>query len=102
MAVFYRVVSQAEYDDILATGILRAGPSSAEGKYFWSAVEEARLFREKMEKLGWECECIILEVELSAAAAERIRRFPDLDQIGLGCYAEIDDLQGATIREVRL
>lgn len=102
MAVFYRVVSQPEYEDILATGVLRAGPSSAEGKYFWSAVEEARLFREKVEMLGWESECIIVEIEIGAAAAERIRRFPDLDQIGLGCYAEIDDLRGATIREVRL
>jgi hypothetical protein len=100
MAAFYRVVSIAEYEDILATGVLRAVPNSAEGKYFWAQIGHARVFCQKVLTLGWESECIIIRVEVVDSAAERFRWFPDMDQIGLGCYAELVDLHEAVIRTV--
>lgn len=97
MAVFYRAVSVAEYDDIAATGVLRAGPNSVEGKHLVATVGHARAFA---SMLYGEKGHTIISVEVSDTAAERFFHLPKLDGVGPAWFAELVDLQGALVRRV--
>lgn len=98
MAVFYRVVSPVERDDILATGELRRGPNSMDGKHLWGTFDHAKLFAESLLRRGWESECIIFEVEVSDAQAKDFEYLDTIDEIGPAWFASIESLENATVR----
>jgi len=102
MATYYRVVSVAEYENILATGMLRAARNTVEGKHLWGQAEDALRFRDKMIVLGWESECIIVRVTVPDAAAERFVDLGLVDEIGRAWFAELADLGGAIVEPVSL
>lgn len=102
MATFYRVVSAAEYEDILATKLLRAGPNSMEGKHLWERIEDARLFAEFLLERKWETECILIQIQVADAAAARFDALEPLDGIGRAWFAKFDDLREVTVSRISL
>jgi hypothetical protein len=94
---FFRVVSPEEMADIRATGALRLGPNTVEGKHLTGSVEEAVRFGNKLYPGGT---FHVVEITIDEAMAERFFPIGQLDLCGRGWFAEIDDLIGCTISEV--
>src|SRR5262245_30549820 len=94
--IFYRVVSEPEWQDIVATGVLRQGPNSVEGKHLTASVAEARLFAAKLFPSEPHR---IIEVEIARSVADRLFYLGRMDVCGKAWFAEFSDLQGAIIRE---
>lgn len=97
-AVFYRAVSLAELADFRASGELRIGLSSCEGKHLACTLEHARRWGEAL--YGSE-EFAVLRVRLDDAAAAGLHRWERLDGIGPACFATMEQLTGAEVAEVR-
>jgi len=91
----YRAVSEAEAAQIARTGVFEAGPNSLGGKWFAETIEHAR---EWGQRLG---NPVILRVDLPTARANQLIRVERLDNIGPARYGELNQLEGAVIREVR-
>jgi RHS repeat-associated protein len=91
----YRAVSEAEAAQIASTGVFQAGPNSLGGKWFAETIEHAR---EWGERLG---NPVILRVDLPTARANQLMRVERLDNIGPARYGELNQLEGAVIREER-
>ncbi|MCL6539382.1 MAG: hypothetical protein K6T87_02120 [Roseiflexus sp.] len=91
----YRAVSQAEYDDIMQTGIFREAPQSVSGKYFATQAEHAtewgrRLYGDK----GFR----VIAVEFPKHAVEAFdTHWKKLDGIGPAYYARMEQLVRYTI-----
>jgi UDP-GlcNAc:undecaprenyl-phosphate GlcNAc-1-phosphate transferase len=86
----YRVVSQAEYQDILRSGQLRPGPNSLEGKWFSDSLEGAKahgmaLYPSEQYRL--------VEVNVPDHAPSLFKQ-PNLDGRGPARYLHMDDLKG--------
>src|SRR5262245_10012195 len=96
---FYRVVSQAEWQDIPATGQLRQGPNSVEGKHLTGSLEEAQRFAAKLFPSG---SYRIVEVEFTKEVAEGLFFIGHMDLCGRVWFAELADLPRAVVREVIL
>jgi len=90
----YRAVSQAEYDDALATGSFNQGPNSLEGKWFADSYDNALLHGDALEGPG---NYKILEADLPNNAPS-LFKLQNLDGRGPATYIHLDDLQGVTPR----
>lgn len=99
VVVLYRAVSLLEFERVMRTGRFTQVPGSLAGKFFAERPEHAAAWGDRLEGSG---NYRILEVEVSAAAADTFRRWAKLDGIGPARYAEIRELEGVVIREVAL
>jgi hypothetical protein len=90
----YRAVSEAEYQQILATGTFEVVPQGCEGKHFADSAEGARRFGEARFGSG---RFRIVEAEVPAEAAS-LYRWRNLDGFGPARFLHIDDLVGVRPR----
>src|ERR1700722_12250969 len=84
----YRAVSEAEYQDILATGLLRQGPNSLEGKWFADSLEDAKAHGKGLMPDG---NFRLVEVDVPDNAPS-LHLDPDLDGRGPARFLHNDDL----------
>jgi hypothetical protein len=94
----YRAVSEAEFKSIMKSGKFEAGSNSLLGKFFAESAEDAGKWGEIMEGKG---KFRIIETELPNDVADELMRWEKLDGIGPARYAELEQLQEATIRELK-
>jgi hypothetical protein len=95
--VFYRAVSFEEAADWHATGVLRPGPGSCEGKHLATTEADARAWGVAFYGVG---RFAVLRVTLDDAVAARLARWDKLDGIGPAAFATIEELSGAAVEEV--
>lgn len=95
--VFYRAVSFAELADWRREGQLRAGTGSCEGKHFARSVEDARRWGELL--FGKDA-FAVLSIEIESDIAAEFVTWERLDGIGPACFATIDQLTAAVVKEV--
>jgi hypothetical protein len=88
----YRAVGYAELQDVLATGVLRPGPPSFQGKWFAESPVDAARWGRQLSRLTGGDPFHLIEVEVDDATAAGWFRLPNLDQIGPAWYADIPDL----------
>jgi hypothetical protein len=94
----FRAISYAELQDILATGALRPGPPSFQGKWLAETPEDAAEWGRRLYSGG---AFHLIEVEVDDVEANGWFRLRNLDQIGPARFAEIPDLpQIAFIGEI--
>ncbi len=96
MVTLYRAVSEAEFQQILRTGKFAMAPYALEGKFFAEHPEHAKAWGEALEGAG---QYRIIEVELTAAVADELIRWMRLDGISPARYANLSQLETATIRQ---
>jgi RHS repeat-associated protein len=99
--LLYRAVSSAEADQLLESGVFRAGTNSFDGgKWFAESAEHATQWGRALEGPG---NFRVIEVRMPTKAADQLMRVPRLDGIGPARYGELDQLngRGAVIREVK-
>lgn len=87
----------AELADFQASGRLRIGPSSCEGKHLACLLEHARRWG---ELLHGRQQFAILRITVDDAAAAQLFRWERLDAIGPACFATIEQLRNAEVVEV--
>lgn len=86
----YRAVSEAEYSDILKTGIFRSGPNSYEtGKFFAEYAADAEAWGNAMEGAG---NFRIIQADFPTSNANQFMRFERLDGIGPARFATFEQL----------
>ena|SRR6266496_2457286 len=102
MVKLYRAMCDAELGEPLATGIFRAAAGAIEGKWFAESVQDAVIWGDYFESITGIKNDRIVEVELSDEVAAKLFRFPRLDGIGPARFATVEQLAGATIREVQI
>jgi hypothetical protein len=90
----YRAVSEAEYQDILRTGLLQQGPNSMEGKWFADSLAGARAHGEALYPAG---NYRMIEVDVPDDAPSLFRVL-NLDGFGPARYLNMDDLNGVVPR----
>jgi hypothetical protein len=96
----YRVMSEAEFQDLQATGRFRQGPNSLEGKWFAESAEHARAWGRLFELSFNVSHRRVVEVEISDREADLLFRLDRLDRIGPARFVEIDALGNVPFREV--
>ena len=103
VAVFYRRVGPAETASIKSLGRLSPPPGGvSDGKYLTTTAELARTWGKSMVKCGWEVdEGSIMEVRVSAETALEVHYVGHIDGIGACYFATFEELDGATISEVK-
>lgn len=84
----YRAVSEAEYQDVLATGRLRQGPNSLEGKWFADSLEGAEAHGKGLVPYG---NFRLVEVDVPNNAPS-LHLDPNLDGRGPARFLHNDDL----------
>lgn len=94
----YRAVSEAEFAQLQQTGKFQAGPNSLGGKWFVESAEDAAKWGDILNGKG---ASRIVETTLPKSTADQLMRLERLDGIGPARYGELDQLTGATIREVK-
>jgi hypothetical protein len=102
MVKLYRAMCDAELGELLATGIFRAAPGAIEGKWFAESVYDAAIWGDYFESVTGIKNDRIVEVELGEEIAESLFRIPRLDGVGPARFATVEQLAGATIREVQI
>jgi hypothetical protein len=90
-------VTEAELKQIRAIGKFEAGSNSLGGKWFAESADHARRWGEVMNGRG---NSTILRVDLPKSQADQFMRMERLDGIGPARYGELDQLNGALIREI--
>ena len=90
----YRAVSEAEYQDIIASGQLRQGPNSMEGKWFADSLEGVHLHSDALHGPG---NYRIMEVDIPDDAPSLFQD-PNLAGFGPARYLDIDDLPDVITR----
>jgi hypothetical protein len=95
MVTLYRAVSEEEFQQLLITGKFRIAPHALEGKFFAEHPEHAAAWGEALEGAG---QYRIVEVELTASVADKLMRWERLNGIGPARYADLSELESATIR----
>ena len=90
----YRAVSEAEYQDILATGRLRQGPNSLEGKWFADSIKGAQAHGRALYPDG---NFGLVEADIPDNAPSLFRD-PNLDGRGPARYIHNDDLPSVSPR----
>ena len=104
-AVFFRRVSQAEYEDIRKSNRLEPEPGGTEsGKHLTTTPDLAEKWGIQWVESGWEDAIgIVLEVRLPAATAIEIDFVGfRIDGIGACYFARFDQLVCAKLREAKL
>lgn len=96
-APFYRAVSFAELADWRHAGKFRAGSGSCEGKHLAGSVADARRWGELLFGSG---AFAVLRIEIPDDIAKQLVAWPRLDGIGPACFATIDQLASAVVKEV--
>jgi len=92
----YRAVSYAEYDEITATGVLRAGPNSYEfGKFFAETGENAAQWGTRLEGAG---NFRVIEVQFPTSTANQFQLFQNLDGIGPARFGTFEQLGQPSIK----
>lgn len=92
----YRAVSHAEYADLTANGVFRAGPNSYEfGKFFAETGEHATQWGTKLEGAG---NFRVIEAQFPTSTANQFMRWPSLDNIGPARLGTFEQLGKPTIR----
>jgi hypothetical protein len=99
MVTLYRAVSEEEFQQLLRTGKFEIAPHALEGKFFAENPEHAIAWGEALEGAG---QYRIVEVELTASVANELMRWTRLDDIGPVRYANLSQLESATIRQYEL
>jgi hypothetical protein len=94
----YRAVSEAELRQLLETGQFHQGPNALGGKWFAESAADAVTWGERLNGPG---NFRVIEVELPKSVADKLPRRPRLDSIGPARYAELEQLDGAVVREVK-
>jgi hypothetical protein len=89
MTRLYRVVGEAEYVDVMATGRFRQSPNSSEGKWFADTPESAAKHAGLLYPGGG---FRILAAEVPAEVIARSVRFGNLDRCGPATFIEQGDL----------
>ncbi|HQR71322.1 MAG TPA: RHS repeat-associated core domain-containing protein [Burkholderiaceae bacterium] len=91
----FRAVSHAEYADIQATGVLRAGPNSFEtGKWFAESGADATKWGNVLEGPG---NFRVIQVELPSSTASQFFRLGSLDGTGPARFGTFDQIGNPTI-----
>jgi hypothetical protein len=90
----YRAVSEAEYQDILASSQFRAAPNSLEGKWFADSAECAKAHGEALFP-GSSYRLIQADVPDDVPS---LFRHENLDGLGPARFLHIDDLKGVVPR----
>jgi len=93
----FRAVTNGELNQVRATGGFEAGTNSLGGKWFAETADDAVKWGDAMNGSG---SSTILEVQLPRAQADQLMRVERLDGIGPARYGELDQLQGAKIKEL--
>jgi hypothetical protein len=92
----YRAVSHAEYADIAASGVLRAGPNSyATGKFFAEAGEHAAKWGRALEGAG---NFRVIEAQFPTSIANQFMRWQHLDNIGPARFGTFGQIGQPTIQ----
>ncbi len=94
----YRAVSEAEFAQIQKTGKFQAGPNSLGGKWFAESQADAAKWGDILNGKG---NSRIVETTLLKSSADQFMRLDRLDGIGPARYGELEQLNGAVIREVK-
>lgn len=102
MVKLYRAMCDQELEELITTGLFRAAPGAIEGKWFAESVQDAVLWGGFFERVTGIKIDRIIEVELSDAVAAKLFRIARLDGIGPARFATVEQLAGATIREVQV
>lgn len=95
----YRAVSEEEFQQLLSTGKFEIASHALEGKFFAEHPDHAAAWGEALEGAG---KYHIVEVELTASVADELMRWERLDGIGPARYADLSQLESATIRRYEL
>lgn len=91
----YRAVSQAEYDDIIESGMLRAGPNSFEsGKWFAESPQHATAWGNALEGPG---NFRVIQVQFRSSVADQFFSLDSLDGIGPARFGTFDQIGNPTI-----
>jgi hypothetical protein len=93
----YRAVSYAEFHDLIERGMFRQGPNSLFGKWFAENANDAAKWGEALQGAG---NFRIIEVNILIEQQRELFRIDRLDNIGPAWYVELDQLIGATFREI--
>lgn len=96
MVTLYRAVSQEEFRQLMSTGKFEMAPHALEGKFFAESPEHAIAWGEALEGAG---QYRVVVVELAATVADELIRWARLDGIGPARYANLSQLESATIRQ---
>jgi hypothetical protein len=92
----YRAVSEAEYQDILATGRFNQGPNAVEGKYFADSLEGATAHGESLFGSG---KYRLIEADVPENAPS-LMRWENLDRKGPARFYDLNDLKDVIPRPV--
>jgi hypothetical protein len=82
----FRAVGPLELADIQASGVLRPGPPSYQGKWFAESAEHARAWGQVLQRLTGEA-FEVVQVELPREVADQMFRIAALDGIGPARFA---------------
>lgn len=94
----YRAVTEAEAISIREIGKFSTGPNSLGGKWLAETLEHAQKWGDLMNGKGVSK---ILEVKLPKPVADQLMRLERLDGVGPARYGELNQLEQATIREIK-
>ena len=95
MVTLYRAVSEEEFQQLLNTDQFQTASHTLEGKFFAETPEHAVAWGEALEGSG---QYRIVEVQLTTHVADELIRWERLDGIGPARYADLSQLEHATIR----
>jgi hypothetical protein len=87
----FRVVSDAEWQDIQGTGGFRPVPASMEGKWFAESEADARQWGRRLYTDAGQ-PCVLVKVVVPVPQANTLLRLGWLDNIGPARFAEDSDL----------
>ncbi len=90
-------MSSAEYEDIQVMGVFRSVGNCLYGKWFAESMADALQWS---ILLSYPANVLILEISLEEDVSRTLYQTDYLDGVGPARYAEIDQLQDATILSV--
>ena len=96
----YRVVSDAEYRQIMRTGRFEVIPGSLEGKWFAENLADARAWGASFSGISGIPHDKIVVASVPNAEAVGLFRIAHLDNIGPARFATVDELVSVTIDSV--
>jgi RHS repeat-associated protein len=96
--VLYRAVSEAEFNELMETGVFQAGRNSLGGKFFAESLENASMWGEAFYGAG---KFRLIQATVPTSVANTFLRWASLDNIGPARYAELEQLVNAVVRAVR-
>jgi len=91
----FRSMSQAEYEQVLAEGVFKAGPGSLEGKWFAETLEHANQWGDALGNSR------TVSVEMPTSIAKWLMHVDRLDGIGPARWAELQQLFQIIVKSAR-